>query len=184
MIIKIGLIVKYEYISIKKANINANFNQIDKRSVDFYQEMWNFDDEIKYYLKLFTGEIKPSKSVFTNLRNKNRLFFDEMFLEIQSKIIDFFTRNKFLVISDILKGRGGLSAGWILVTRRNPDTLKCDFVLKDINNTINFYANGDVTISKKGSLNIAKVFMQRKGGTPDPMKLQFKFCPLQLFELK
>jgi hypothetical protein len=184
LIIKIGLIVKYEYISIKKANISANFNQVDKRSVDFYQEMWYFDDEIKYYLKLFTGEIKPPKSDFANLRNKNRLFFNEMPEKIQKKIIDFFTINKFLVISDIFKGRGGLSAGWMLVTRSNPKNRKYDFVLKDINTTINFYANGDITISKRGSLNIAKVFMQRKGGTPDPTKLQFKFCPLQLFEIK
>ena len=184
LIIKIGLIVKYEYISIKKANINANFNQIDKRSVDSYQEIWGFDDEIKYYLKLFTGEIKPDTTKFNNSRNKSRLFFDEMPINIQTKVINFFTYNKFLVISDILKGRGGLSAGWMLVTRRNPDNLKSDFVLKDINATINYYANGDVTISKKGSLKIARIFMQRKGGTPDPMKLQFKFCPLQLFEIK
>jgi len=43
IIIKIGKIVKIENLSLKKANLNANYNQIDKRSVDTYQKMWNFD---------------------------------------------------------------------------------------------------------------------------------------------
>jgi hypothetical protein len=184
LIIKIGNIVKYEYISIKKANKEADFNQIDKRTVDFYQLMWNFDDEIRDYLKLFTGETKPSKSIFKNLRENRRVYINEMPINIQSKIIGFFEDNKFLVVSDILKGRGGLSAGWMLVTRKDSITKELDYVLKDINTTINFYCKGNVCITKKGSLSIGKIFMQRKGGTPDPTKLQFKFGPCQLFEIK
>lgn len=184
LIIKIGDIVKYEYISIKKANKNADFNQIDKRTVDFYQSMWGFDDEIAEYLKLFTGETKPEKSIFINLKDERRVYLNEMPLLVQTKIVNFFDENKFLVISDILKGRGGLSAGWMLVTRNDSKSKVLDYVLKDINTTINFYCNGDVHITNKGSLFVGKIFMQRKGGTPDPTKLQFKFGPCQLFELK
>ena len=39
---------------------------------------------------------------------------------------------------------------------------------------------GDVKISPKQSLNIGKITMQRKGGTPDPTSLQFKFNPLSV----
>ena len=184
LIIKIGDIVKYEYISLKKANSEADFNQIDKRTVDFYQTMWGFDDEICSYLKLFTGESKPDRKVYKILKDKRRIFLNEIPEKIQIKIVKFFNENKFLVLSDILKGRGGLSAGWMLVTRMYKDFCELDYVLKDINTTINFYSKDDVCISNRGSLNIGKIFMQRKGGTPDPTKLQFKFSPCQLFEIK
>ena len=59
IIIKIGNIHKIENLSLKKANSDADYNQIDKRTVDFYQEMWGFDNEIALWLKLFTGEILP-----------------------------------------------------------------------------------------------------------------------------
>lgn len=45
-----------ENISLKKANSDADYNQIDKRSIDNYQKMWNFDNDIAFWLKLFSGE--------------------------------------------------------------------------------------------------------------------------------
>ncbi|MCD4745427.1 MAG: hypothetical protein K8R58_03925 [Bacteroidales bacterium] len=48
---------------------------------------------------------------------------------------------------------------------------------------MNFYGSGDVVISPRGSLHIGKITAQRKGGTPDPTKLQFKFKPCELFHL-
>lgn len=57
IIIKIGNILKIENLSLKKANSDADYNQIDKRTVADYQEMWKFDDEIAFWLKLFTGEL-------------------------------------------------------------------------------------------------------------------------------
>lgn len=184
LIIKIGDIVKFEYLSLKKANNTADFNQIDKRTVDSYQEMWGFDNEIAKWLKLYTGESYPSENEFEDLSDKRRVHLNEMPSDIQNKIINFFEQNKFLIISDILKGRGGLSAGWMLVTRFDTQKEFFDYVLKDINTTVNFYSKGDVHITKRGSLYIGRIFMQRKGGTPDPTKLQFKFGPCQLFEIK
>jgi len=40
IIIKIGNILKIENLSLKKANSDADYNQIDKRTVDDYQKMW------------------------------------------------------------------------------------------------------------------------------------------------
>jgi len=48
---------------------------------------------------------------------------------------------------------------------------------------MNFYGNGEVFITPRGSLHTGKITMQRKGGTPDPAKLQFKFKPCELFEI-
>lgn len=189
LLIQVGNILKIENLSLKKANINADFNQIDKRSVNHYQEMWNFDNEIALWLKLFSGELlaKDYLHLFQNqvLREERRVFMDEMPKNIQEKIVDFFDKNRFMIVADILKGRGGLSANWILVTRQKgeADSQKLDWVLKDMNIAMNFYVQGEVKITKNGSLKIAKFSMQRKGGTPDPTKLQFKFSPCDLFEL-
>ncbi len=176
-------ILYIENISLKKANKTAGFNQVDKRTVNTYQSMWKFDDTIALWLKAFTGEIFLPEVVtnIENLKDKKRIYFTNMPNNIQIKIKDFFTENKFLVLSDILRGRGGLSAEWFLVTRKN--TNNTDYILKNINQVLNFYGNGDVIISPRGSLKIGRVTMQRKGGTPDPTSLQFKINPLSLFAI-
>ena len=183
IIIKIGNILKIENLSLKKANSDADYNQIDKRTVDAYQQMWKFDDEIALWLKLFTGEV-CHRSEINVKRDERRLFFNEMPEGIQNTIIGFFKKNKILIISDILKGRGGLSADWMLVTKHNKDEKTVEWTLQDINTVMNFFGNGEVIISPNGSLYIGKITMQRKGGTPDPTKLQFKFKPCELFKLK
>ena len=58
IVITIGDILKVENLSLKKANSDADYNQIDKRWVDAYQEMWNFNEDIALWLKLFTGKLK------------------------------------------------------------------------------------------------------------------------------
>ncbi len=178
-------VMHIENISLKKANKSAGFNQVDKRPVLTYQETWKFNDDIAKWLRLFTGDILPeeflSKKEIQNIKDKRRLFLNEMPTEKMNSIVQFFKNNKSLIISDILRGRGGLSAEWFLVTRKNNDN-SIDWILKDINNVCNFYSQGEVEISPRGSLKIGRATMQRKGGTPDPTSLQFKINPLALFE--
>jgi len=188
IVIAIGEIIKVENLSLKKANSDADYNQIDKRWVDTYQEIWNFDNDVALGLKLFTGELKPSAySHLVNIRkirDKRRVFLDELPESLSHKIVTFFRDNKILVVSDILKGRGGLSANWMLVTRYDRNEGTTTWILRDINTVMNFFGSGGVEISPRGSLYIGKITMQRKGGTPDPTKLQFKIKPCQLFELE
>mgnify|MGYP006434601787 CR=1 FL=1 len=178
-------IMHIENISLKKSNKSAGFNQVDKRPVLTYKQTWKFNDEIATWLRLFTGDILPekvlSKKELQNTKDKRRLFLDEIPQEKMNSIVQFFRNNKSLIISDILRGRGGLSAEWFLVTRKNNDN-SIDWILKDINNVCNFYSQGEVKITPRGSLKIGRVTMQRKGGTPDPTSLQFKINPLALFE--
>lgn len=183
LVIKLGNITRVENISIKKSNSSANFNQVDKRPVDRYQDMWAFDDNISMWLKGFTGALPPTHFTrfgVVDTRASNRLFLEEMPPKVIENIISFFSANKILVVADILKGRGSLSAGWFLVTRTNVDG-SSSWVLKDINLVLNHFGNGDVTVSPRGSLHIGSITMQRKGGTPDPTSLQFKINPLSLF---
>jgi hypothetical protein len=151
IIIAIGNILKIESLSLKKANSEADYNQVDKRLVDTYQKMWNFDDEITYWLKLFTGENTPNLISNIKLRDERRLFLDEMPENIRNKIVNFFDKNKIIVVSDILKGRGGLSANWMLVTRYNKTEDTTAWILKDINTVMNFFGMGEIIISPKGS---------------------------------
>jgi len=187
IVITIGKVVKVENLSLKKANSDADYNQVDKRWVDAYKEMWGFDEEIAFGLKLFTGEINPfsypEMLKGRTLRDKRRMFLDELPENLRERIIEFFRDNKILVVSDILKGRGGLSANWMLVTRYNKNEDTTTWILKDINTAMNFFGCGEVKISPEGSLYIGRIIMQRKGGTPDPTKLQFKIKPCELFKL-
>ena len=67
-----------------------------------------------------------------------------------------------------------------MVTQKNADN-SLRWVIKDINTVCNYYAQGIVKLSPRKSLKIARLTMQRKGGTPDPTSLQFKINPLELF---
>jgi hypothetical protein len=185
--IELGNIVKIENLSLKKANSNSGFNQVDKRSVDTYQKMWGFDDNLAHWLKLFTGQILPKAEkslIHSDLRESSkRIFVDEFPKRMIVKLLDFLENNKILIVSDIIKGRGPLSADWILVTKHDVDTSKNDWVLVDINLAMNYFGNGEIKVSPRGSIAIGKITMQRKSGTPDPTSLQFKINPCGLFDI-
>lgn len=180
-------VVKVENLSLKKANSDSNFNQVDKRSVDTYQKMWGFDDNLAHWLKLFTGQILPKAEkslIHSDLRESSkRIFIDEFPKRMIGKLIEFLENNKILIVSDIIKGRGPLSADWILVTKHDVQTSLNSWVLVDINLAMNYFGNGEIKISPRGSISIGKITMQRKGGTPDPTSLQFKINPCGLFDL-
>lgn len=167
-------------LQVKLVSNPQGFNQIDKRWVDKYIELWNIPADISKILKLFTGETTPTR---TDLRDSRRMFFDEMSKTDQDKIVDFFKHNKILIVSDILKGRGEFSADWTLVILKMNGESK--WVLKSINEVMNVFGAGDIRITREGSLKIGKIGMQRKGGDGgrDTAKmLQFKINPVELFE--
>lgn len=172
--------ISAENLSVKLVSNPQGFNQVDKRWIDAYIQLWNMPAKVATALKLFTGEIKPNRG---GLRDSRRMFLDEMDRENQKAIVDFFKANKILVITDILKGRGKLSAGWMLVALKNPMQNK-RWVLKSINHVLNVFGGGDVIITNRGSLKIGRIGMQRKGGDAgrDTSKmLQFKINPVELF---
>jgi len=174
--------IAVENLSVKLVSNPQGFNQIDKRWVDKYVEMWNIPKDIRKALKLFTGEIKPRKK---NLRDPRRMFFDEMNSKTQKLVVDFFTKNKLLVVSDILKGNDEFPAGWMMVVFKkksgNPE-----WCLKHINRVLNVFGGGGVDITDRGSLKIGKITMQRKGGDAGretSKMLQFKINPMELFKV-
>jgi len=167
-------------LQVKLVSNPQGFNQIDKRWVDKYVELWNIPQDITKILKLFTGEIAPTKS---SLRDSRRMFLDEMSESDQNKLIKFLNDNKILIISDLLKGRGEFSADWTLVILKvNGENA---WVLKSINHVMNVFGAGEIRITREGSLKIGKIGMQRKGGDggrESAKMLQFKINPVELFE--
>ena len=166
-------------LQVKLVSNPQGFNQIDKRWVNKYAELWNVPDDIIKLLKLFTGEIKPTKK---KLKDSRRMLLTEFENEDQEKILDFFKHNRILIVSDLLKGRGEFSADWVLVILKVNHESK--WILKSINEAMNVFGNGDIRITSQGSLKIGKIGMQRKGGDGgrDTAKmLQFKINPVKLF---
>jgi len=170
-----------ENLSVKLISNPQGYNQVDKRWVDKYVEMWEIPADIVKILKLFTGEIPPA--VKSGLKDKRRTFLNEVGTDDQVKVINFFNKNKILVVSDILKGRDKFPAGWMLVALITKAESR--WVLKSINYAMNVFADGEVRITSRGSLKIGKITMQRKGGDGgrDSAKmLQFKINPAAIFE--
>ena len=167
-----------EGISIKLVSSPNGFNQIDKRWLATYAKMWKMPPDVVEALKLFVGEVKPNKPS----RKPERMFLNEFNTEIQTKIVDFFTANKSDIVSDLFKGDGLYSAGWLMVALKSRE--KPRWVLRNIEDTIRFFGEGNVTITRSGNLKIGRITMQRKGGDGgrDTAKmLQFKINPTLLF---
>jgi hypothetical protein len=184
-----------ENLTIKKANINSDYNQIDKRWVDSYQKLWGFSDSISNSLKKFTGELSPTDLInkgkispqdYNNLKDKRRFFLDELSNDEQSEILEFFNKNRILVITDLFKGRDKFAPTYMMVTRYDNVNNNADWILTPINIAMNFFGSGDIIISRQGNLNIGKITMQRKGGDAGrktSQMLQFKIKPNMLFDL-
>nr|WP_315041909.1 type II restriction endonuclease [uncultured Moraxella sp.] len=168
-------------IQVKLVSNKKGFNQIDKRWVKTYQQLWHFNDDILKILQHFTGELAPYKPT----KNKKRMFVHEFSAQEQVLLLNWLNDNKILILSDILRGRGEFCAEWVLVAQKIEQNAR--WILKNINHVLQHYGQGDVVISPKGSIKIGRVTMQRKGGDngrPTANMLQFKIDPTELFDNK
>jgi len=179
--IKLKSLVDIQNIQVKLVSNPRGFNQIDKRWLARYQELWNMPEDVLVLLKYYTGETLPYKG---NTRDKRRMFIDEFTDDERSKILKFITENKTLIVSDILKGRGKFAAEWMLVILKDKSTEQLlKWSLEPINVVLNHFGNGIVSVSLKGSIYIGHITMQRKGGDngrPTANMLQFKINPAEL----
>jgi hypothetical protein len=171
--------ISAENLQVKLVSNKKGFNQIDKRWLKNYSALWDMPKEVYEILQYYVGEIQPK---IINPKDKRRMFANEFSQKEQGLIKNFLIKNKTMIISDILKGRGRFSAEWMLVVKKTDKNE--DWVLKPMNFVLNYY-DGNVEITKLGNLKIGKITMQRKGGDNgrDTAKmLQFKINPADLFE--
>ncbi|NOZ47981.1 MAG: type II restriction endonuclease [Chlorobi bacterium] len=178
--IKLKKAIDVENLQVKLVSNLKGFNQIDKRWVDKYVEMWSIPDNVTKLLKKYTGEIKPT---IKNPKDERRTFVNEFSKKNQEILINWIKKNKSLIVNDIIKGRGKFSAEWMLVALKVEQNAK--WILKPINIVINHFGNGDVIITKQGNIKIGNITMQRKGGDggrKTAQMLQFKINPAELFD--
>jgi len=167
-----------EGISIKLVSSPNGFNQIDKRWLSHYAKMWKMPATVTAALKLFLGETPPSRSG----RNPDRMFLNELDPDAQKAVVDFFTANKAEIASDLFSGDGIHAAGWVMVALKATD--KTRWAMRNAADTIKFFSDGPVTITRAGNLKIGRITMQRKGGDAGretAKMLQFKINPALLF---
>lgn len=172
--------IDVENLQVKLVSNSQGFNQIDKRWVDKYVQMWNIPDQIISILKRYTGETKPDCE---KARDKRRMFANEFTKAEQEIVMSWLNKNKTLIVSDILKGRGKFAAEWMLVAQKVHSEAR--WVLKSMNFCMNYFGAGEIVISTKGNFKIGKITMQRKGGDggrPTANMLQFKINPAELFD--
>ncbi|MDR6969006.1 flavodoxin [Flavobacterium arsenatis] len=179
--IKLKSIIDAQNLQVKLVSNTKGFNQIDKRWVDKYIEMWDMPAPIISIFKRYTGEEIPT---IKNPKDKRRMFANE-FSELEQEIaLKWLDKNKSLIVSDILKGRGQFAAEWMLVAQKVKEDSR--WILKPMNFCLNHFGNGEVSITKQGNFKIARIGMQRKGGDggrSTANMLQFKINPAELFEI-
>ena len=156
--IKLKKLIEAQNLQVKLVSNRRGFNQIDKRWINNYKDLWSIPEDIVKLLKYYTGEIKPYKK---GTRDSRRMYFTEMTLDEQNKILSFFDRNKLMIITDVMKGRGILAAEWVLVAQKISKDSR--WILKPMKEVMKYYSEGSVCFSTKGVLKIGKITVQRKG---------------------
>ena len=178
--IKLKKVLDVQNLQVKLVSNSQGFNQIDKRWVDKYIELWNIPSKISTLLKKYTGEIKPT---IDYTEDNRRMFADEFTKLEQKQLLEWLNKNKSLIVSDILKGRGQFAAEWMLVAQKIETNSR--WILKPMNFCLNHFGNGEIEITNRGNIKIGRITMQRKGGDggrPTANMLQFKINPAELFE--
>lgn len=177
IIIKLTDEIDTQNVSIKLVSNKKWFNQIDKRRLKNYNELWNIPDDVYTLLQYFCGELKPYKD---NTKDERRMFITEFSSIEQKKILDYLESNRLMIVSDILRWRWEFCAERMLVVRK---TWSYDWSLKSINEVMNFFWGWEIVISPRGSIYIGKITMQRKWGDwwrETANMLQFKVDPSEL----
>jgi len=179
IVIKLKNLTDIQNLQVKLVSNPKGFNQIDKRWLKNYSELWDIPSNIYELLAYFTGEKKPK---IDSPRDSRRMFADEFLEEEQELLLKFFEKNKTLIINDVLKGRGCLSAEWMLVIMKLKDGDTIQWALEPINKVLNHFGNGKIIITPRGSFKIGNVTIQRKGGDngrKTANMLQFKINPAE-----
>jgi hypothetical protein len=168
-------------ISVKlTSNAKRGFNQLDRGDVtNRYQKLWaSISKDTETGLKLFTGILPPISAS----RDGRRMFLDELPPALLLSIKNFFESNKIEVVSDLLAGREPDKAKFLLCVSASDATSR----VLPMEQAVGHYSSGPVVLTPRGSLQIGRITMQRKGGdsgAESAKNLQFKFDPNEVFSI-
>ncbi len=173
-------VTSVEKIQVKLVSKKSGSNQIERKYVDSYKEIWHMPDDIANILKHFCGELPPREGCM----DSKRMYMNEFTSSERNNLCQFLDDNMVMIISDIIRGRGRFAAEWMLVIHKHQGY---NWKLISINEAINHYV-GDhkVEYTPNGGIRIGRITMQRKGGDngkETANQLQFKANPLSIFSL-
>ncbi len=166
-------------ISIKLVSGRSGFNQVDKRWLNSYAEMWKMPPPVVDAMKLYVGETLPT----TPGRQPDRMYLNELPANSRDAVVEFFTRNKRRIVEDVFAGDVPDAPQWFMVTQET--NAAPQWTIRPLHEVIDFYAEGNVVMTRSGNLKIGRVSMQRKGGDngrETARMLQFKINPVLLLD--
>ncbi|MHA1821952.1 MAG: hypothetical protein ACTSVC_15875 [Promethearchaeota archaeon] len=194
LVLEIPLFNKRLGISLKKQE-EQGYNHIDRRSAQFFAEKFKFSDIAKLGLYKYCGvegysplELFESKKISeeeysalkdtplkgkTHREGKGHFYFYELTKDEQKALLDEFKNKQIQILNFILKGEGKFKADYLIITKHIGEDQYL-FYLEPINKTIE-RAKGTVTPSKRGTIHMGKITIQRKGGTGGATQIQFKW---------
>lgn len=164
-------------IQVKLVSNLRGYNQIDKRWVERYKNLWNMPKNICKLLMLYTGELKPNN----HGRDPRRMFADEFTLNEQKSLLSYFVNNRELILQTIFEGLEENTAEWLLVIQKI--SANSTWGLKPIAEAKKFFGSGPIIITPRGSIRMGKITIQRKGGDggrKTSQMLQFKINPAEI----
>lgn len=179
LIVKLKSTIDAQNIQVKLVSNPKGYNQIDKRWVDRYIELWDIPEDVALILKHYTGEYPP---FIPHSQDNRRMFANEFPTNQQIRLLEWLNENKILIINDLMKGRGKFAAEWMLIIQKEQQEERS--LLLPMNLCMNYFGEGEIYITPRGSIKIGRITMQRKGGDggrKTSNMLQFKINPAEIF---
>lgn len=185
-------------ISVKEFDVKADYNHVERNYVDFYAQKWSMPRDVYIALKRFVGEVDKQGNLISietlereaellnmspgKLSKKRRTFLNQMDMRTREIVKEFFRSNKAKILKEIFIDDENVE--FFIIAKRQGNVAYYYVVpTKDV---LDVYSSGDVVITPRGSLQIGKVVLQRKGGDHRTnggwvdvvaSQLQFKISP-------
>lgn len=99
--------------------------------------------------------------------------FNKLTKNEQTAVLEWIIQNKVLLVSSLLKGEGISSVEWVLVAQKEAENAQWRLI--NINQVINFYSDGEITLNRNGSMRFRNAEMIIKDGV-----IQLKLNPITM----
>ena len=163
-------------ISVKEFDVKFDYNHVERHYLDFYAREWSMPRSVYISLKQFVGEINEQGAPIAietlereaerlgmspgKLGKTRRIFINQMNYQTRETIKEFFRANKAEILKDVFINDENIE--FFIVVKREGDT--AHYYVVPTKDMVDIYSTGDVIITPRGSLQIGKVVLQRKGG--------------------
>jgi len=155
----------------------AGFNQVHKQTCKDLAAFFHWSPSMLKALQACTGEESCLEAYPETIGAAKRLTLSSLPAEARAEIVDWFSAHKREFIAAAIGGVAPCLATHLAAYYPAKNRV-CIYSMSQV---IDHLAEGPVEVSRRGTvLNIGGLTLQRKGGTPDPTKLQVKLSAKKL----